>query len=230
MAGDWIPMRTQLAGHPNVLSIASQLAGGQLFGTELRLNVIITLGALHQFWSWAQAATEDGEITGVDVEMIDLIAGVQGFTEAIKKTKWVSLKQGHLKITNFSRWMGNGSKKRLANARRQAMSRQKRDESVTEALPIEQKSKKGVGFEEWWSLYPRKVGKLVAKKAYVGADASAELLLDRVTQFAAAVAEWPKSARCYVPYPSTWLHQGRWADDPATWKREEPDAQRKFRA
>ena len=69
-------------------------------------------------------------------------------------------------------------------------------------------------FAAWWSLYPRKVGKGAAQKAYRSArkkataqaltaaiDAQGPLLMARGSQ--------------YCPHPATWLNGERWRDNPA---------------
>lgn len=66
-------------------------------------------------------------------------------------------------------------------------------------------------FEMFWRVYPRKVGKHAALKAWLravrqGADPG-------VIADAAARYPWPSDAR-YIPYPATWLNRGSWEDDP----------------
>lgn len=72
-------------------------------------------------------------------------------------------------------------------------------------------------FERFWAAYPRKVGKGAAKQKYVaalakigGPDPPAVLLraLERVK------ATWTDAQ--FIPHPATWLHQGRWDDEPET--------------
>ncbi len=68
-------------------------------------------------------------------------------------------------------------------------------------------------FAEFWAAYPRKVGKIAARTAFlsaakkVGADviiAGAERLRDD--------ANLPDEF--HIPHPTTWLHAGRWDDPP----------------
>lgn len=66
-------------------------------------------------------------------------------------------------------------------------------------------------FEIWWALYPKKVGKIAASKAYDKArrgkaKPGAETLLGAVKR-----AQWPAEAR-FIPNPATWLNEGRWMD------------------
>jgi len=72
-------------------------------------------------------------------------------------------------------------------------------------------------FEQWWTDYPRKEGKAAAAKAYtkahrqVGAEALANGLQASLTLWRAERRE-----RQYLPHPTTWLNQGRWADEHPT--------------
>ncbi|MCO1575005.1 MarR family winged helix-turn-helix transcriptional regulator [Crossiella sp. SN42] len=67
-------------------------------------------------------------------------------------------------------------------------------------------------FDEFWSIYPRKVGKTAARKAWDRAlrDATPEAILTGAARFAAQRAgQDPK----FTPHPATWLNAGRWDDE-----------------
>lgn len=72
-----------------------------------------------------------------------------------------------------------------------------------------------VGFDRFWSIYPRKVGKDAARKAFAKRKFSEE----KLEQVLAAIAvqakceQWRKDGGQYVPHPSTWLNEGRWQDE-----------------
>jgi hypothetical protein len=67
-------------------------------------------------------------------------------------------------------------------------------------------------WNEWWSSYPHKVGKLAAEKSYRAArtkrKASAQDLLTGLAAYIAHKPDWQSYAN-----PATWLNQGRWMDD-----------------
>ena len=71
-----------------------------------------------------------------------------------------------------------------------------------------------VGFETFWMACPRRIGKEAARKAYVKArkQASDAELLAGIRRYAASRAGQDET---YTAHPATWLHQGRWADEPA---------------
>jgi len=77
-------------------------------------------------------------------------------------------------------------------------------------------------FEAWWQAYPRKVARKEAARVYAAVlkrkeAEPAELLAG----LHASVAAWRAEGRetKLIPYPATWLNQGRWQDDNTTVKR-----------
>lgn len=67
-------------------------------------------------------------------------------------------------------------------------------------------------FAEFWSIYPNKVGKRDAEKAFYKARKRADLetILSGLRAYAAKTDDRPWCN------PATWLNQDRWADAPAT--------------
>lgn len=71
-----------------------------------------------------------------------------------------------------------------------------------------------VSFDEFWSVYPRKVGKDAARKAWQSA-------VKREDPRVIANGAWRygndpnlPTDKQYIPHPATWLNAGRWADEP----------------
>ncbi|MEX0895653.1 MAG: hypothetical protein WDZ94_01795 [Patescibacteria group bacterium] len=67
-------------------------------------------------------------------------------------------------------------------------------------------------FEQFWEIYPRKIGKGAARKAWlkISKTHQSQTLLDAVS----AYAQHPDLPEVqYIPHPSTWLNQERWMDD-----------------
>jgi len=63
-------------------------------------------------------------------------------------------------------------------------------------------------FDEFWAIYPRKVGKLAAAREWEKKRPDIELVLAALSW---QIPEWtdPK----FTPHPRTWLSQGRWLDE-----------------
>ena len=69
-----------------------------------------------------------------------------------------------------------------------------------------------VTFNEFWSVYPRKVGKQDSYRAWGRALklADAQTIIDGAQRF----RDDPNREAEFTPHPTTWLNQGRWEDDP----------------
>ena len=71
------------------------------------------------------------------------------------------------------------------------------------------------GFDEFWNIYPRKVGKANAKKIWNRIKPDEELQ----TNIFASIkkqkksSQWQRDNGQFIPNPSTWLNQGRWDDE-----------------
>ena len=76
-------------------------------------------------------------------------------------------------------------------------------------------------FVEFWSLYPRKVNKKAALRAWDKAtkETPAEQIIGAAETYAASDIAADGE---FVPHPATWLNKGAYLDDPAEWERREP--------
>ena len=71
------------------------------------------------------------------------------------------------------------------------------------------------GFAEFWSAYPKKVGKGDAERKWKSQKPPLAIVLAAVKQQSGS-EQWLKEGGQFVPNPATWLHQRRWEDDPAS--------------
>lgn len=67
-------------------------------------------------------------------------------------------------------------------------------------------------FNRFYALYPRKIGKEAARKAFEKSlkKAPSQKIIEAADQFALACKGKEKK---FIPYPATWLNQGRWDDE-----------------
>jgi len=81
-------------------------------------------------------------------------------------------------------------------------------------------------FEQFWSAYPKKVGKLAAQKAFRNAQNRPRItdLLDALAR-ACKSEQWRKDGGQFIPLATTWLNQGRWDDEPVQVTPVQPKAQ-----
>ena len=84
-------------------------------------------------------------------------------------------------------------------------------------------------FERWWSEYPRKVGKDAAWREWLKRSPADDLTdqMIAVVRRQRASAQWRENNGKFIPHPRTWLHQGRWQDEPEgfTAPEREPEAE-----
>lgn len=75
----------------------------------------------------------------------------------------------------------------------------------------ETESASPVGFAEFWSAYPKKVGKGAAEKAWKKAKANLDSVLAAI-KVQASSDQWRKENGQYIPNPATWINERRWED------------------
>ena len=89
-------------------------------------------------------------------------------------------------------------------------------EAETETPPPASPAPKGadVGFGEFWKAYPRKVGKDAALRRWKKLKPSKEVVAQMVAAIGVQMRseQWRKDGGQFIPYPATWLHEGRWKD------------------
>lgn len=116
MAGDWIKMRADLADDPAVFKV--RLAIG-----DDRLQII---GRLHIFWAWADKHAVDGLVDGATSQLVDDIAGKEGFAAAMVAVKWLVVLDKGILLPNSERHNGESAKERTLKNQRQARWRERK--------------------------------------------------------------------------------------------------------
>lgn len=88
----------------------------------------------------------------------------------------------------------------------------------TPTVPEKPAQKPADGFDQWWPLYPKKVKKLDAQKAYRAALKAGATPQDLIDGLRKHIANWKArgTAPQYIPYPATWLRAGSWEDELGT--------------
>lgn len=69
-------------------------------------------------------------------------------------------------------------------------------------------------FDRFWKVYPKRVQKKAAMKAWEanGCDAILDQIVRKVKKWAKS-DDWTKEGKQYCPYPATWLNNHQWNDD-----------------
>ncbi len=69
-----------------------------------------------------------------------------------------------------------------------------------------------LAFLAWWNLYPRKVAKRAAEKAWARCATSPEAIEQIMAGLRAQLPGMLKKDKKFVPHASTWLNGRRWED------------------
>lgn len=126
MAGDWIPITTDLFRRREVLVISSQL--------DCSTHEVV--GLLAEFWGWVSAETADGELPGLTLDSLGKSGRFRvDFLRAMVVAKWLQEKDCGLFVPNFDRWLSSGAKQRLQAGRRQGRHRARIRDAANNSAP-----------------------------------------------------------------------------------------------
>lgn len=226
MAGDWIKMRIELQTHPKVFRMVSALQAD-------RLRII---GGLHIAWSIFDTHCDDGVLVGYTTDAMDAVIGWPGFTQAMIDVEWAALNDaGSLVMPRFDEHNGKSAKRRANDNERKRNSRngepvpkmsasdadkkrtreEKRREDKDQKLSGDDAVDPAELFARFWALYPRKVSKDAARKAWDKLDLSAGLFETMIQALGAQSlsVDWTKDNGQFIPHASTWLNGKRWDDE-----------------
>jgi hypothetical protein len=134
MSGDWLKMEVGLPEKPEVWQIAGIVG----------IDADSVVGKLLKVWRWFDAHTENGNAVGVTYPLVDHVAGVSGFAEAMALCGWLVQDGSILSIPHFDRHNGKTAKNRALTAKRVAKCKENsnargNEDTVTSALPREEK-------------------------------------------------------------------------------------------
>jgi hypothetical protein len=68
-------------------------------------------------------------------------------------------------------------------------------------------------FDEFWSLYPRKIAKAVARKAWQRLTDEQQLMAAKAIDTHCQYWSAKETELEFIPHPATWLNQERWEDE-----------------
>lgn len=137
----WLKIETHTPDKPEVFDIAGILG----------ISPDETFGRLFRVWAWFDAHTTNGKANGISVSeaLIDRVAGVSGFADAMYQAGWLEDDRLGYAMTKFDVHNGESSKKRALTAKRVAKHAEKANAntnatSVSSALPREEKIREEV--------------------------------------------------------------------------------------
>jgi hypothetical protein len=215
VAGDWLKMSVNLPDKPEVWQIAGML----------NIDADSVVGKLLRVWAWFDAHTEDGNAVGVTYPLVDRVAGVAGFAEAMVLAGWLSQAGSVMTIPHFERHNGKTAKNRALTNERVAKHRKSNDESnadsndasVTKTVTREEKRREEEippGFVRFWESWPKSLrkeakGKCLEAWRKANAEPIADTVVAHVDRLKHSTA-WTKSGGEFIPAPLVYLNNRRW--------------------
>lgn len=121
MASSWIKVEVITPDKPEIFQIAEILG----------IDPDAVLGKLVRIWAWADQQTIDGNAGSVTKGVLDRLAFITGFADALISVGWLAYHDGKLILPNFERHNGESSKKRALTNRRVAEHRKRVTQKVT---------------------------------------------------------------------------------------------------
>jgi hypothetical protein len=89
-----------------------------------------------------------------------------------------------------------------------------KEESKALAHPKPMSDRALPGFEMFWEAYPKKIGKVAARRAWLSAVKDDS----QCAEVIAGIMDWQSTEQWqdpqFIPYPAKFLNQRRWADNP----------------
>src|SRR5262245_5519031 len=116
LAGDWIPIRTDLHETREVILISARTGRDRHY----------VVGVLVRFWSWFSNQTATGYLRGFKVDDLPkIIGGSKVFWKAVLDSDWLREDFKGLSIPKPDRWLSRGAKSRLMDTTRKQAARAK---------------------------------------------------------------------------------------------------------
>ncbi len=246
---DWIKMRSDLYRHPKVILMASGLMRpgplAEYVNQNCQCSMAVTrnvmrnatVGALVSVWGvMRHRGTRRGDdlfVSGVGISVVDDIADMDGFNEAMTDAGWLIEEEDGLVFPRF--FADHNVDPDEKNRERQRKFRDKKrnvtrnvtvtpDNCVTPSISISlSNSSSNSDFSLFWNAFPkgRRKAKGSALKSWklARAKVSAETLISAATDY----AESEEGRGQFVKMPSTWLNQECWDDDRESWRSKRDD-------
>lgn len=183
----------------------------------IRLRSLIGDAALwlpQRLWCYAAENQPDGDFSNYTAPELAMLLGYSGDAQAMLQALQQACFLSGMRIhaweehNAYHETFAQRSKK-AAQARwkgHEKKGKERKGASITQAMLQ--------AFAEFWKIYPRKIGKGNAEKAWVKMKCN-NLLSSIILAIEAAKKsdDWTKDGGQFIPHPATWLNRRGWEDD-----------------
>lgn len=194
----WIKIRHDLDEDPHVLRLVGALGA----------DPDLVIGKLRRLWKYADKYTVDGMIRSAGPLEIDIIVNHLGFGMALAGVGWLEFSDTGAQVVRFHDHISQSARERAL------LARWREETGPITPEPSTSTKEQAAGFDDFWKVYPRKVAKAMARKAWMRLRPDTTL---RAVIYKAICAQkrwdaWRKEGGAFIPYPATWLNGARWED------------------
>lgn len=113
MSTNWIKIEHWTPDKPEIFEMADTLG----------IDADSVLGKLIRIWIWADSQTQNGNAPRVTFSLLDRVASVAGFAQAMFNVGWIAKNESGISFSNFDRHNGETAKTRANSAKRTAKHR-----------------------------------------------------------------------------------------------------------
>lgn len=221
----WVKLHADVFTHPKI---------GRLCRLLPDVSEAAAVGHLASLWTWAMSYAPDGDLSKFDE--LDIAIGARylgdasAFVSAITRAGFLDPDEsGALSIHDWADYGGRLQEQREAAAENARQWRARKKEEAATAKkpkarpmqlaehPAPPKPKRLVDMtpfhEQFWPLYPRKVGKHAAAKAWAALDPTPEHVEEILKALKAQIDSDTWTEARFIPHPATWLNGKRWLDE-----------------
>jgi hypothetical protein len=220
VAGDWIKVEHATLDKPEVLRTAEML------GISRRE----TIGLFFEFWIWLDknlSGSCPDFVRNVSRKSLDDVLHCPGFAACLEAVGWAQFddRQWIMRVSNAARHNGNTAKNRALDTKRKAESRAETVRDLSGFNPDKTTTREekrrvttpptpAAGFDEFWTAYPKKVGKPDAAKSWKRINPSPETRAAILAgiEVQKRSPQWTKDGGEFIPHPATWLNREGWND------------------
>lgn len=210
----WIAIKQKIRDDPQTLDLMD------LMSWELDK----TIGKIVLFMLWCVDHAENGDLRSHNDNRLGTAVGCspgdesRRFVEALVQSRWLE-REPYFRIRNWWSWVGqwllakykrnpekwDSVRKLYVTVTQQYTERENRENKPTPLPP----------FGEFWAVYPKRVGKAVAEKAWakIAPDKPLFERMKATLETQKRSDQWRKDGGQFIPHPATWLNQRRWEDE-----------------
>lgn len=221
--GNWIPMDKGLLRYLPHNRPFTELEAAFSLQVDYDQGAAVSIAGYSSQWQWSRGKVyRFFKQLGVELEYPDSTSKKQNQRGqiVIQITSRSATKHGQIRLID-SKYLEDETN------RCEEEGEQKADRSRNTTKDPDPNPKKHTAFfDEFWTLYPRKVSKKQAHKTWEKLKPDEILFKEIISGLEKQIMseQWQKDEGRFIPHPATWLNQERWNDEIAQTSKANQDS------